>query len=92
MSEIPPPPTDTVLLVFEVNTEDVHFVDNIVKSYDHIAQVRRDYRIYRGRPFYEMLVPPQLLEEAKEILDRLRNFIWVGQVVVLPKEQGDSDS
>jgi len=79
----PEAPTDTLLMLLEVDPEDIHFVDNIIKSHDHVAQVRRNYRLYRGRPCYEVLIPAGFLDEVEQIVERLRSFIWVGQVVLL---------
>lgn len=86
MNPIPPPPPDTVTLLLEVQPDDIHFVDNILKGHDHIAQVRRDMRLHRGRPCFEVHVPPHFLDEVRRVLDRLRELIWIGQVVVLPPE------
>jgi hypothetical protein len=84
MNDIPPPPTDTVLMVLEVNTEDLHFVDNIMKSHDNLAQVRRDFRTHKGRPCYEVWIAPDLVEEVQSVIDRLRDFIDIGICEILP--------
>jgi len=83
VSALPAAPPDTLLMLLEVGPEDIHFVDNIIKSHDHVAQVRRNYQLYRGRPCYEVLIPVGFLDEVEQIVERLKAFIWVGQVVVL---------
>jgi len=87
MAEIPPPPQDTLTLLIEVDKDNIHFVDNIFKSHDNIAQVRRDYRVFQGRPCYEILVPPQLLEETYSVIERLKDLIPIGIVKLLAETQ-----
>jgi len=83
-SNIPPPPTDTVLMALEVNAEDIHFVDNIMKSHDNLAQVRRDFRTHRGRPCYEVWIAPDLVEEVQDVIAHLRPFIDIGICELVP--------
>jgi len=92
MRDVPPPPEDTLSLMVEVGAEDIHFLDNIVKSHDHLAQVRRDYRLFQGRPCYEIMVPPQRLEELLQVLEHLKKLIWIGHVAVAPaSKRGEAE-
>ena len=84
MTDIPPPPTDTTLMVIEVSAEDIHFVDNIMKSHDNLAQVRRDFRDHKGRPCYEIWIAPDLVDEVQSVIDRLRDFIDIGICELVP--------
>lgn len=83
MPNIPPPPDDTLTLYVEIDGDDIHFVDNIFKSYDNLAQVRRDYETLAGRPCFEIHVPPQLLDETRAVLARLGEIVHIGRMTLL---------
>lgn len=82
MPDLPSDAWDTVSVMVEVGAQDIHLLDNIVKSHDHLAQVRRDYRLFQGRPCYEIMVPPQRLDELLEVLEHLKGIMWIGHVAV----------
>lgn len=92
MNNIPPPPTNTLLMLIEVNEDDIHFVDNIMKSHDNLAQVRRDFQTYKGRICYEIWVAPDLVEEVTSIIERLKNFIDIGLVAILEEDDLSNDA
>lgn len=76
------PPKDTIQLFVELDSKDVHLVATIVHSYDGIANVRRDYRVHNGKTFFKILVPPDFLEETKEVLESLKPYMHIGEVYV----------
>ncbi len=90
MTHIPPPPTDTLLMLIEVNEDDIHFVDNIMKSHDNLAQVRRDFRTHKGRICFELWIAPGLLEEVQSIIEKLKNFIDIGLIEVFEEHELDN--
>ena len=85
---LPDPPDDTLDLYIEVDEEDLHFVDDIIKSYDGIANVRREYRVNRGQKQFKVLVSPCFLGEVKGIIRGLRKYIYIGEMVVEGKSNG----
>ncbi|MBC7109215.1 MAG: hypothetical protein H5T41_10630 [Methanomassiliicoccales archaeon] len=47
-----------------------------------MANVRREYREIQGRKFFKIYVAPGCLAEALEVLDRLKKFVRIGEVIV----------
>lgn len=78
--EVEPPPSDTVNLFVELEEKDVHFLDTIIKGYNGIANVRRDYKVREGKIYFKILVSPDLLEESKQVLEELREYISIGEI------------
>ncbi|MFP4588806.1 MAG: DUF4911 domain-containing protein [Candidatus Acetothermia bacterium] len=79
---LPKPEPDTLDLFVELDQEDLHFLDDIVKSYDGIANVRREYRPYKGQKQFKILVSPDFLVELKAVLRNLRQYIYIGEITV----------
>lgn len=77
-----PPPANTIDVYVEIEEEDVHFLDAIMKSYDGVANVRREYRMVREQKQFRVLVSRDLLEETKEVLRNLRQYIYIGEIIV----------
>lgn len=73
---------DTIKLFVEVPEEDLHFLDGIVKGYPGIANVRRKYIIKDGKKYFLILVAPDFLDEVKEVLTRLKEYIDIGESFV----------
>jgi len=67
-------------LLVELEERDVHFVSTIVRGYDGIADLRRDYRLIEGRTFFKLLVPPSFRREVEGLLDELREYASIGEV------------
>ncbi len=74
------PPQDTVDLYVEMNEKDVHFLEVIIKGYDGVAHLRRDWITQEGRRFFKILVPPDFLDEVRRILENARKYIWLGEI------------
>ncbi len=73
------PHFDAIKLFVEVPKEDLHFLDGIVKGYPGIANVRREYVIKDGKKYFMILVPPDFLDEMKQVLTRLKKYIDIGE-------------
>jgi hypothetical protein len=67
-------------LLVELEERDVHFVDTIIRGYDGIADLRRDYRLIEGRTFFILLVPPGFRREVEQLLNELREYASIGEV------------
>ncbi len=81
LRELNPPQKMHVLWV-EMDEEALHTVDGAFGMSDGLANVRREYREIAGRKFFKIYVAPGGLAEALEILERLRRFVRIGEVVV----------
>lgn len=77
-----PPPQDTVDVYVELDQKDLHFVDDVIKGYDGVANVRREYRVHKGQKQFRLLVPPCYVEKVREILRSLRSYIYIGEIIV----------
>ncbi len=82
LNELPPPPEDTISVFVEVDEEDLHFLDSIIKAYDGMANVRREYRKSRGQKQFLILVSPDFLDELKPVLRSLRKHVFIGEIIV----------
>lgn len=74
------PPRDTVDLYVEMYEKDVYFAETILKGYDGIAHIRRDWFQQDGRLFFQVMVPPGLEEVVREALESMRGSIWIGEI------------
>lgn len=74
------PPRDTVEIYVEMREKDLNFLETILKGYDGIAHVRRDWFQRGGRRFFKILVPPGLEAEVERVLEGLREYIWIGEI------------
>lgn len=61
--EFPPPPADTIDVFVEIDEEDLHFLDTVIKTYDGLANVRREYRKVKEQKQFLILVSPDFLDE-----------------------------
>lgn len=69
----------TTLLV-ELEERDVHFVSTIIRGYDGIADLRRDYRLIEGRTFFKLRIPAAFRREVEGLLEELREYAAIGEV------------
>lgn len=83
LSDLPPPPKDALEVYVHLHEEDIHYVDTIVCCYDGIAKVRRDCKVLDDKMYFKVYVPPDFLEEFKEVLERLKEFIFVGDFFIV---------
>ena len=67
-------------LYVELPESQIHLLDAIISGYDGIAQLRRDWCLYRGRRYCLLLVPPGFLEEARQVLERARAHLDIGEI------------
>ena len=74
------PPQDTISLFVEMNEKDVHFLEMIIKAYDGVAHLRRDWFVREDRRFFKILVPPDLVDEVRRILDNMKKYIEIGEI------------
>jgi len=82
MKKFPKPPTDTIEVYVEIDEEDLHFLDTIIKTYDGLANVRREYRKLKGQKQFLILVSPDFLDELKLILRYLRKHVFIGEIII----------
>ncbi len=68
-------------LLVELEERDIHFLDTIIRGYDGIASLRRDYRVINGRTFFELLTSSGFRQEVEELLEELRPYAPVGQIL-----------
>ena len=80
MKHLAEAPQDTVNLFVEMKEKDLHFLEMILKAYDGIAHLRRDWFMQGDRRFFKILVPPDFVEEVKRILDNMRKYIEIGEI------------
>lgn len=81
------PPKKMHVLWVEMDEETLHTVDGAFGMSDGLANVRREYREIGGRKFFKIYVAPGGFEEALEILNRLKKFVRIGEVMV--EDEGD---
>jgi len=74
------PPQDTLALYVEMDEKDIHFLETIIKGYDGVAHVRRDWLIRDGKRFVKILVPPDLIGEVRRILTEIGRYIKIGEI------------
>lgn len=82
LDDFPSPPEDTLDVYVEMNEEDLHLVDDIIKGYDGLANVRREYRVYKGQKQFRILVSPDYLERLQAVLRELRAYVYIGEITV----------
>ena len=73
-------PQDTVNVYVEMNEKDIHLLSSIIKGYDGIGHVRRDWIERDGRRMVKILVPPGFEEEVKRALEHAKNYMPIGKV------------
>ncbi len=76
------PPRKMHVLWVEMEEEALHTVDGAFGMSDGVANVRREYREIGGRKFFKIYVAPGCLAEALEVLERLKKFVKIGEVIV----------
>lgn len=80
--ELPPPPADTIDVFVEIDEEDLHFLDTVIKTYDGLANVRREYRKVKEQKQFLVLVSPDFLDELLRVLRGLRKYVFIGEIIV----------
>jgi hypothetical protein len=82
LKEITAPPTDTITIYVEMDEKDIHFLGSVVKGYDGVAHVRRDWVVADGSRWVKIFVPPGFERDIERIIDHAREFIKIGRVRV----------
>jgi hypothetical protein len=75
-------PQDTVELYVEMNEKDIHLLSSIMKGYDGIAHVRRDWVERGDLRLVKILVPPGFEEEVKRALEHAKNYMPIGKICI----------
>ena len=73
-------PRDTLELYVEMRERDIYFLETILKGYDGIAHVRRDWHVKGDRRFVKILVPPGLMDEVLRVLEHAKRYIPIGEI------------
>lgn len=76
------PPQKMHVLWVEMEEEALHTVDGVFGMSDGVANVRREYREIGGRKFFKIYVAPGCLAEALDVLERLKKFVNIGEVII----------
>lgn len=71
---------ETQELYIEMDESDIYFLETIIKGYDGIAHVRRDWHMCGGRRFVKILVPPEFMGELLEVLERIAQYMPIGEI------------
>lgn len=73
-------PDNTISYFVEMDEKDIHFLGSVVKGYDGIAHVRRDWIVRDGSRWVKILVPPGFEEDVDHVLEHAREFIRIGRI------------
>ncbi|QPJ61211.1 MAG: DUF4911 domain-containing protein [Candidatus Nitronauta litoralis] len=76
-SPLPEPPMDAVHWVLEIDKQDIAYIVGLFEAYDDIAIVRT-LDAARGR--IELIIAPDYLEDARQVVDALKEEIPVSVV------------
>lgn len=71
---------DAIVYWLGTTEADVHFIDAIVSAYDGLANVRREYRIKKGRTEYKVYVAPGMEQEFLEVVGRLGDVTGISSL------------
>ena len=74
------PPTDTTPFYVEMDERDINFLATVVKGYDGIAHVRRDWIVREGKRWVKILVPIGFEDEIQQVLHNMSKYIRIGSV------------
>jgi len=80
----PTPPSDATVIWVETRDEALHFIDGVLMTTDGLANVRREYRMEKGRKLYKLYVSPQGVEDVLTLLSRAARYVPVGEIRVEP--------
>ena len=84
LSDLPPPASEALVLYVELNEKDVHFFDSAFKGVSHMVTPRRDVKLINGKLYYKNLVSPDFWPDVQKILETLREYIPIGDIVIEP--------
>ena len=78
MSSITQNPDNTITYYVQMDEKDIHFLSSVIKGYDGIAHVRRDWIVREGYRWVKIMVPPGFDGEFQDVLDHASKFIRIG--------------
>ncbi len=84
LSDLPPPPQEALTVYVELSEKDVHFFDSALKAFDHKVNPRRDVKLINGKIYYKNYVAPDFWPEIQSLLETLRQYVTIGDIVVEP--------
>lgn len=84
LSDLPPPAPEALVLYVELNEKDVHFFDSALKAFHNMVNPRRDVKLINGKLYYKNFVSPDFWPDVQKILETLREYIPIGDVVIEP--------
>ncbi len=76
------PPEGSVELYVEMEECDLHFLDAVIKVYDGVANVRREYRVIDEEKQFLVYTSPGLLDFTVNAIRSLRKYIYIGKIVI----------
>jgi hypothetical protein len=82
LSDLPPPITEAFTLYVELQEKDVHFFDSALKAFNNMVNPRRDMKLLNGKLYYKNYVSPDFWPDVQKILEVLREYIPIGDVVI----------
>lgn len=84
LSDLPPPAREALTVYVELPEQDVHFFDSALKAFDHKVNPRRDVKLINGKLYYKNYVAPDFWPEVQSLLETLREYVAIGDIVVEP--------
>jgi hypothetical protein len=82
LSDLPPPAAEAWVLYVELAEKDVHFFDSALKAFDHRVNPRRDVKLIHNKLYYKNYVAPDFWPEVQKILETLRQYIPIGDILL----------
>ncbi len=76
------PPSDATVIWVETTDRALHFIDGVFMAADGLANVRREYRVEKGRKFYKLYASPQGVEDVLALLSRAARYVPIGEIRV----------
>ncbi len=73
-------PTDTITFYVEMDEKDIHFLSSVIKGYDGIAHVRRDWIEQDDIRVVKIFVPPGFEDDVLGILEHAKHYIPIGKI------------
>jgi len=72
--------TNTISYFVQMDERDIHVLSSIIKGFDGIAHVRRDWIVREGHRWVKIMVPPGFEEETERVLQNASKIIEIGAI------------
>ena len=72
--------TNTINYYVQMDEKDINVLSSIIKGYDGIAHVRRDWIVREGQRWVKIMVPPGFEDEIRSVLKNASNIIQIGAI------------